>query len=134
MHQDYGAVRDRAHEHYVAAFGRFPMLEAEEERALARRWRADGDEAARDRLVTSHLRLVGKIARNYRSYGLSVADLVSAGTEGLMRAVRTFDPELGFRLATYATWWIRAEIHHFVLDNWSLVRISRKSANKNRIC
>ncbi|HUZ74591.1 MAG TPA: RNA polymerase factor sigma-32 [Stellaceae bacterium] len=123
-------VRDRALDHYIAALGRFPMLEADEERELARRWRDNEDEAARDRLVTSHLRLVAKTARNYAGYGLAQSDLVSAGTVGLMRAVANFDPELGFRFATYAAWWIRAEIHHYVLDNWSLVRISRDAANR----
>ncbi len=124
------AVREKALEHYVADFGRFPMLEADEERALARRWRDSEDRAACDRLVTSHLRLVGKIARNYRGYGFAPADLVSAGTLGLMRAVGGFDPERGFRFSTFAAWWIRAEIHHYVLDNWSLVRISRDAANR----
>lgn len=130
MREPTSATRDRALERYIAAVGRYPMLEAGEERDLARRWRGSEDQAARDRLVTSHLRLVAKTARNYAGYGIAQSDLVSAGTVGLMRAVRSFDPELGFRFATYAAWWIRAEIHHYVLDNWSLVRISRDAANR----
>lgn len=115
---------------YLRAIQGFPMLTAEDERQLAQRWRAAGDTTALDKLVTSHLRLVAKMSRRFAGYGLPVADLVAAGNLGLMRAVRRFDPERGFRLATYATWWIRAEIQEYVLDSWSLVRIGRNSAQK----
>jgi RNA polymerase sigma-32 factor len=124
-----GAANGRG-DGYLAAVARFPILAAEEELALARRWSEQGDQAALDRLVTSHLRLVAKIARRFRGYGMPVADIMSAGTVGLVRAAHGFDPERGFRFATYAAFWIRAEIQQYVLDNWSLVRISRKAANK----
>lgn len=115
---------------YLAAIRKFPMLEAEKERRLARLWRDRGDTAALDKLATSHLRLVAKLARGFRGYGLPAADLIAAGNLGLMRACRRFDPERGFRLATYAGWWIRAEIQEYVLDSRSLVRIGRNAAQK----
>jgi RNA polymerase sigma-32 factor len=106
------------------------MLEAAEEQDLARRWRETKDRAALERIITSHLRQVRKIARLFAGYGIPLADLVSVGTIGLMRAADGFDPGLGFRFSTYAAWWIRAEMRQFVFDNWSLVRIARNAANK----
>ncbi|MBI5165939.1 MAG: RNA polymerase sigma factor RpoH [Magnetospirillum sp.] len=108
----------------------FPMLEAEEEYMLAKRWVEHQDTGAAHKLVTSHLRLVAKIALGYRHYGLPVADLISEGNVGLMRAVKKFDPEKGFRLATYAMWWIKASLNEFVLNSWSLVKIGTLSAQK----
>jgi RNA polymerase sigma-32 factor len=115
---------------YLRDIRAFPVLEAEEEYMLARRWAEHGDTSAAHRLVTSHLRLVAKIAISYRHYGLPVADLVSEGNIGLMRAVKKFDPERGFRLATYAMWWIKASINEFVLNSWSMVRIGTLAAQK----
>jgi RNA polymerase sigma-32 factor len=115
---------------YLGAIRKFPMLGAQEEHRLSRRWRDAGDTAALDRLVTSHLRLVAKMARGFIGYGLPVADVIAAGNLGLMRAAQRFDPARGFRLATYATWWIRAEMQEYVLDSWSLVRIGRNAAQK----
>src|SRR5690349_16660908 len=114
--------------HYIAQIRRFPVLTQEEETSFARRWRQHGDRDAAYRLVTSHLRLVAKIAMRYRGYGLPVADIVSEGNIGLMQAVRRFDPERGIRLSTYAMWWIKATIQEYVLRSWSLVKISAKSA------
>jgi RNA polymerase sigma-32 factor len=108
----------------------FPMLDADEEARLARRWRDAADRAALDALVNSHLRLVGKIARGYLHYGVPLADLVSEGAVGLIQAVRRFDPERGFRLSTYAIWWIRAAIQEYILHSWSLVKIGTTSAQK----
>ncbi|NQV48200.1 MAG: RNA polymerase sigma factor RpoH [Rhodospirillaceae bacterium] len=108
----------------------FPILEKEEEYMLARRWHEHGDSDAAHRLVTSHLRLVAKIAMNYRGYGLPVADLVSEGSIGLMKAVKKFDPERGFRLSTYAMWWIRASITEYVLKSWSMVKLGTVAAQK----
>lgn len=109
---------------------RFPMLEAAEEYMLAKAWRDDGDLSAAHKLVTSHLRLVAKIALGYRGYGLPAAELVSEGNVGLMQAVKRFDPERGFRLATYAMWWIKASIQEYVLRSWSLVKIGTTAAQK----
>jgi RNA polymerase sigma-32 factor len=108
---------------YFAEIRIFPLLEPQEEFTLAKRWRDDCDRDAHDRLITSHLRLVTKVAANYRGYGLSNAEIISEGNLGLMQAVRRFDPDKGFRLATYAMWWIRASIQEYVLRSWSLVRI-----------
>ena len=116
--------------HYLAEIQKFPLLTQEEETAFARRWRQQGDRDAAYRLVTSHLRLVAKIAMRYRGYGLPIADIVSEGNVGLMQAVRRFDPERGIRLATYAMWWIKATIQEYVLRSWSLVKISANSAQK----
>ena len=116
--------------HYLAQIRKFPILSQEEETAFARRWRDHGDREAAYRLVTSHLRLVAKIAMRYRGYGLPVADIVSEGNVGLMQAVRRFDPERGIRLSTYAMWWIKATIQEYVLRSWSLVKISANSAQK----
>ena len=116
--------------HYLAQIRKFPVLTQEEEASFARRWRQQGDREAAYRLVTSHLRLVAKIAMRYRGYGLPIADIVSEGNIGLMQAVRRFDPERGIRLSTYAMWWIKATIQEYVLRSWSLVRISANSAQK----
>jgi RNA polymerase sigma-32 factor len=115
---------------YFADIWRFPMLEPHDELALAKRWRERGDIGARDRLVTSHLRLVARIAAGYRGYGLPAAEIISEGNLGLLQAVRRFDPDKGFRLATYAMWWIRASIQEYVLRSWSLVRIGTTAAQK----
>lgn len=108
----------------------FPILEKSEEQALARRWRDDGDTDAAHKLVTSHLRLVAKMAMKYRGYGLPVSDLVSEGNIGLMKAVKKFDPELGFRLSTYAMWWIKASITEYVLKSWSMVKLGTLASQK----
>ncbi|HEY9079809.1 RNA polymerase sigma factor RpoH [Magnetovibrio sp.] len=108
----------------------YPVLEAKEERTLAERWRDEGDVDAAHTLVTSHLRLVVKIAMSYRGYGLPVADLVSEGNIGLMKAVKKFEPERGFRLSTYAMWWIKAAITEYVLRSWSMVKMGTVAAQK----
>jgi RNA polymerase sigma-32 factor len=115
---------------YIAQIRKFPVLTQEEETSFARRWRQDGDREAAYRLVTSHLRLVAKIAMRYRGYGLPIADIVSEGNVGLMQAVRRFDPERGIRLSTYAMWWIKATIQEYVLRTWSMVKISANSVHK----
>ncbi|NHN86578.1 RNA polymerase sigma factor RpoH [Acetobacter musti] len=115
---------------YLQEIRKYPLLSAEEETALSRRWRDDGDVKAAHKLVTSHLRLVAKIAMGYRGYGLPVNELISEGNVGMMQAVRRFDPERGFRLATYAMWWIRAAIQEYILHSWSLVKIGTTSAQK----
>src|SRR4051812_16646925 len=106
--------------HYLDEIRRFPMLEPGEEYMLAKRWREHGDRDATHRLVTSHLRLVAKIAMGYRGYGLPIGEVVSEGNVGLMQAIKRFDPDKGFRLATYAMWWIKAAIQEYVLRSWSL--------------
>ena len=115
---------------YLVRIKKFPMLEAEEEYMLAKRWRDRNDLKSAEKLVTSHLRLVAKIAMGYRGYGLPVSDLVSEGNVGLMLAVKKFDPEKGFRLATYAMWWIKASMQEYILRSWSLVKIGTTSAQK----
>ncbi|CAA7620652.1 RNA polymerase sigma factor RpoH [Candidatus Terasakiella magnetica] len=115
---------------YLRDIKEFPLLEPEEEFMLAKRLVDYGDTEAAHRLVTSHLRLVAKIAIGYRHYGLPVADLISEGNIGLMRAVKKFDPDRGFRLATYAMWWIKASLNEFVLNSWSMVRIGTLAAQK----
>ncbi len=117
---------------YLEEIRRFPMLQAEEESALARRWREHGDSDAAHALVTSHLRLVVKIAVGYRGYGLPVSELISEGNLGLMQAAKRFDPEQGFRFATYAMWWIKAAIHEYVLRSWSLVKMGT-TANQKKL-
>src|SRR5438477_5391721 len=109
--------------HYLEEIRRFPMLERQEEYMLAKRWREHGDRDAANKLVTSHLRLVTKIARDYRGYGLPISELISEGNVGLMQAVKRFEPEKGFRLATYAMWWIKAAIQEYILRSWSLVKM-----------
>ena len=115
---------------YLAQIKKFPMLSAEEEYMLAKSWKDRGDLKSAQKLVTSHLRLVAKIAMGYRGYGLPVAELVSEGNIGLMQAVKKFKPEKGFRLATYAMWWIKASIQEYVLRSWSLVKIGTTTAQK----
>lgn len=115
---------------YLRSIRQFPMLEPAEEFMLAKRWREHGDVDAAHRLVTSHLRLVAKIAMSFRGYGLPLSELISEGNVGMMQAVKRFDPERGFRLATYAMWWIRAEIQEYILHSWSLVKIGTTAAQK----
>ncbi len=115
---------------YMEQIRQFPMLEADEEYMLARAFNERGDVEAAHKLVTSHLRLVAKIAMGYRGYGLPVADLISEGNLGMMHAVKKFDPERGFRLATYAMWWIKASIQEYVLRSWSLVKIGTTASQK----
>ena len=115
---------------YMRDVQKFPMLTPESEIALARRWRRQGDVAAMHQLVTSHLRLVAKIAIGHRGYGLPIDELIAQGSVGMMHAVKRFDPDRGFRLATYAMWWIRAAIQEYILHNWSLVKIGTTGAQK----
>jgi RNA polymerase sigma-32 factor len=115
---------------YLQEIRRFPMLDADEEYMLAKRWREHDDPEAAHRLVTSHLRLVAKIAMGYRGYGLPLSELISEGNVGMMQAVKRFDPDRGFRLATYAMWWIRASIQEYILHSWSLVKIGTTAAQK----
>ncbi|MDA1197962.1 MAG: RNA polymerase sigma factor RpoH [Proteobacteria bacterium] len=115
---------------YLAQIKKFPMLDAEEEYMLAKSWKNRGNLQAAHKLVTSHLRLVAKIAMGYRGYGLPVNELISEGNIGLMQAVKKFDPDKGFRLATYAMWWIKAAIQEYVLKSWSLVKMGTTTAQK----
>jgi RNA polymerase sigma-32 factor len=115
---------------YLAEIKKFPILSPEEEYMLAKRWREHGDTEAAAKLVNSHLRLVAKIAMGYRGYGLPVSELISEGNIGLMQGVKKFEPDRGFRLATYAMWWIRASIQEFILRSWSLVKMGTTAAQK----
>lgn len=115
---------------YLQEIRGLPMLTPEEEYALGKRWREDGDTEAAHQLVTSHLRLVAKVAATYRGYGLPMGELISEGNIGLMHAVKKFDPDKGFRLATYAIWWIKASMQDFILRSWSLVKIGTTAAQK----
>ena len=115
---------------YLSEIRNFPMLEQGEEYMLAKRWREHDDTEAAHKLVTSHLRLVAKIAMGYRGYGLPVGELISEGNVGMMQAVKRFDPDRGFRLATYAMWWIRASIQEYILRSWSLVKMGTTAAQK----
>jgi len=115
---------------YLQEIRKFPMLEQQQEYMLAKSWREHGDVDAAHQLVTSHLRLVAKIAMGYRGYGLPVSELISEGNVGMMQAVKRFDPERGFRLATYAMWWIRAAIQEYILHSWSLVKMGTTAAQK----
>ena len=115
---------------YLQEIRRFPMLEPDQEYMLAKRWREHDETDAAHQLVTSHLRLVAKIAMGYRGYGLPVVELISEGNVGLMQAVKKFEPDRGFRLATYAMWWIRAAIQEYILHSWSLVKIGTTAAQK----
>jgi RNA polymerase sigma-32 factor len=115
---------------YLSEIRKFPLLSAEDEYMFAKRWKEHEDPEAARRLVTSHLRLVAKIAMGYRGYGLPVSEIVSEGNVGLMQAVRRFDPDKGFRLATYAMWWIRAAIQEYVLRSWSMVKMGTTAAQK----
>lgn len=115
---------------YLRQIWKFPMLSADEEYMLAKRYHEHGDSSAAHRLVTSHLRLVAKIAMGYKGYGLSMADLVAEGNIGLMRAVQKFEPDRGFRLSTYAMWWIRASVTEYILHSWSMVKLGTMAAQK----
>jgi RNA polymerase sigma-32 factor len=115
---------------YLQEIRKFPMLDPDEEFMLAKRWREHGDTEAAHKLVTSHLRLVAKIAMGYRGYGLPVSELISEGNVGMMQAVKRFEPDRGFRLATYAMWWIRAAIQEYILHSWSLVKMGTTAAQK----
>ena len=118
--------------HYFDQIRRFPMLERQEEYMLAKRWREHGDRDAAHKLVTSHLRLVAKIAMGYRGYGLPISEVISEGNIGLLQAVERFEPEKGFRLTTYAMWWIKAAIQEYILRSWSLVRMGT-TANQRKL-
>jgi RNA polymerase sigma-32 factor len=115
---------------YLAEIKRFPMLEPQDEYMLAKSWREHGDRDAAHKLVTSHLRLVAKIAMGYRGYGLPIGEVISEGNVGLMQAVKRFEPEKGFKLATYAMWWIRASIQEYILRSWSLVKMGTTASQK----
>ena len=115
---------------YLQDIRKFPMLTPDEEYQLSKRWKDSGDEPAAHKLVTSHLRLVAKIAMGYRGYGLPMGELISEGNVGMMQAVKRFDPDRGFRLATYAMWWIRAAIQEYILHSWSLVKMGTTAAQK----
>ena len=115
---------------YLAQIKKFPMLDAEEEYMLAKNWKENGNLKAAEKLVTSHLRLVAKIAMGYKGYGLPINEMISEGNVGLMQAVKKFEPEKGFRLATYAMWWIKASIQEYILRSWSLVKIGTTTAQK----
>jgi RNA polymerase sigma-32 factor len=117
---------------YLEEIRRFPMLEAEEESVLAKRWREHGDRDAAHKLVTSHLRLVAKLAVGYRGYGLPISEVISEGNIGLMQAAKRFDPQKGFRFATYAMWWIKAAIQEYILRSWSLVKMGT-TANQKKL-
>jgi RNA polymerase sigma-32 factor len=119
---------------YLQQVHKFPMLDADEEFMLAKRWREHNDPDAGHLLVTSHLRLVAKIARNYRGYGLPMSELIAEGNLGIIRAVKGFDPDRGVRLTTYAIWWIRAAIQEYILHSWSLVKIGTTAAQKKLFC
>ena len=116
--------------YYLTQIKKFPMLSAEQEYMLAKSWKDRGDLKSAQKLVTSHLRLVAKIAMGYRGYGLPVSELISEGNIGLMQAVKKFDPEKGFRLATYAMWWIKASMQEYILRSWSLVKMGTTTAQK----
>src|SRR5512142_1941107 len=117
---------------YLSEIRKFPMLEPQEEFMLAKRWREHDDRDAAHKLVTSHLRLVAKIAMGYRGYGLPISEVVSEGNVGLMQAVKRFEPDKGFRLATYAMWWIKASIQEYILRTWSLVKLGT-TANQKKL-
>ncbi len=123
---------DEGRKSYLHEIRRFPMLEREQEFELARRWREHGDRGAADQLVTSHLRLVVKIAMGYRGYGLPASEIISEGNVGLMQALNRFEPDKGFRFTTYAMWWVKASIHDYLLRSWSLVKIGT-TANQKRL-
>src|SRR6201988_3989906 len=116
--------------HYLKEIRRFPMLNRQEEYMLAKRWREHGDRDAAHQLVISHLRLVARIAKGYRGYGLPIDDVISEGHVGLMQAVERFEPARGFRFATYAVWWIKAAIQEYVLRSWSLVRMGTTASHR----
>src|ERR1700744_80211 len=125
-----GLAVDGPRKSYFADIRRFPLLEREQEYRLAKRWRENGDRDAANQLVTSHLRLAAKVAMGYRGYGLPVSEIISEGNVGLMQALNRFEPEKGFRFATYAIWWIRASIQDYILRSWSLVKIGTTASQK----
>jgi RNA polymerase sigma-32 factor len=129
---DWSVTAESGLTSYLWQIHRFPILEPHEEYMLAKRWREHGDHEAADKLVNSHLRLVAKIARGYRGYGLSISDVISEGNVGLMRAVKRFEPEKGFRLTTYAMWWIKAAMQEYILRSWSLVHMAT-TANRKKL-
>src|SRR5258708_1214866 len=120
---DRGVTAESGLTRYLEEIRRFPMLEPQEECILAKRWRGHGDREAAHKLITSHLRLVVRIAMGYRGYGLPTSEMISEGNVGLMQALKRFEPEKGFRLTTYARWWIKASIHEYILRSWSLVKM-----------
>jgi len=134
LRTDHHSARtsEALHPRYLEQIRRFPMLEPQEEYMLAKSWREHGDRDAAHRLVTSHLRLVAKIAMGYRGYGLPISEVISEGNVGLMQAVKRFEPDKGFRLATYAMWWIKAAIHEYILRSWSLVKMGT-TANQKKL-
>jgi RNA polymerase sigma-32 factor len=134
LRADHRSARtsEAIHPRYLEQIRRFPMLEPQEEYMLAKSWREHGDREAAHRLVTSHLRLVAKIAMGYRGYGLPISEVISEGNVGLMQAVKRFEPDKGFRLATYAMWWIKAAIQEYILRSWSLVKMGT-TANQKKL-
>src|SRR5262245_13071957 len=120
-------------DHYFKEIQRFPMLDRQQEYMLAKRWREDGNRDAAHRLITSHLRLVAKIARGYRGYGLPLADLISEGHVGLLQAVERFEPERGFRFSAYGVWWIKAAIQEYILRSWSLVKMGNYGQSQETV-
>jgi RNA polymerase sigma-32 factor len=129
---DRGLTAESGLIRYLEEIRRFPMLERREEYMLAKRWRGHGDREAANKLVTSHLRLVAKIAMGYRGYGLPISEVISEGNVGLMQALKRFEPEKGFRLTTYAMWWIKASIQEYILRSWSLVKMGT-TANQKKL-
>ena len=129
---DWSVTTELGVTRYLEEIRRVPMLEPHEEYVLAKRWREHGDREAAHKLVTSHLRLVAKIARGYRGYGLPISEVIAEGNVGLMQALKRFEPEKGFRLATYATWWIKAAIQEYILRSWSLVKMGT-TANQKKL-
>jgi RNA polymerase sigma-32 factor len=129
---DRGVGAESGLTRYLEEIRRFPMLERREEYMLAKRWRGHGDREAANKLVTSHLRLVAKIAMGYRGYGLPISEVISEGNVGLMQALKRFEPEKGFRLSTYAMWWIKASIQEYILRSWSLVKMGT-TANQKKL-
>jgi RNA polymerase sigma-32 factor len=127
---DRGVTAESGVTHYLKEIRRFPMLEPHEEYTLAKRWRGHGDHEAAHKLVKSHLRLVAKIAMGYRGYGLPISDVISEGNVGLMQALKRFKPDKGFRLSTYATWWIKETIQEYILRSWSLVKMGTTASQK----
>src|SRR6266481_3506776 len=134
LRADHHSARtsEALHPRYLEQIRRFPLLEPQEEYMLAKSWREHGDRGAAHRLVTSHLRLVAKIAMGYRGYGLPISEVISEGNVGLMQAVKRFEPDKGFRLATYAMWWIKAAIQEYILRSWSLVKMGT-TANQKKL-
>ena len=126
------AATPNSRSNYLTTIRRFSFLEREQEYQLAKRWREQGDRKAADKIVTSHLRLAAKIAMNYRGYGLPLSEIISEGNVGLMQALNRFEPDMGFRFATYAMWWIKAAIHDYILRSWSLVKIGT-TANQKKL-